>query len=195
MSAGVKALRAVRQLERNKEKKEFEDNDSDQIPIAGAGQVQGVGPYMQQGDSNITRTGNRITIKSISCRLRIDLTALEALGTSVRVMLVYDRRPNGANAGFTDVLETDSILSPLNIKGNSRGRFQVVFDRTIDFTSTQAHWSDNFWKRMNLQVNYDGNAGTVADVDRGNFMMLTCAAGNAAAINVNWYIRMAFEDD
>lgn len=195
-NAGRIALRKVNQLIRNKELKMIEASDgTDQIPVGGAAQIIGIGPYCAGGTSDDDRIGDKITLKSIAMKFQIALSALEALGTVVRMMLIYDRRSNGADAAVSDVLTGNTIFDAISRDGPSRGRFQVLFDRVVPFDSTQTMWAENYYKKMNLQCVYSGNAGTVADLDKGNFLLITMAKGNAAPINVNFGVRFLFNDD
>ncbi len=194
-NAGRIALRKVVALERQQEEKYVISTNIPQIPIGGAAIIDGIGPYMARGDDINTRTGNKITVKSITVRVQVRLTAIEALGTTVRLMLVYDRRPVGADAGITNMLIADDFLSPYQVIGNDKGRFQFMADRTISFDTNDTKWSDAFFLRKSLDIEYDGNAGTVADVQKGNFLIVGMAQGNAAAIDIDYYARIKFTDD
>lgn len=192
----MRALRMVRQMQRNIEMKWVGASTlSDVIPIAGAGQMAGIGPYLQQGTTSTTRLGDKITVKSLALRINIALGALEATGCSVRIIIGYDRKPNGALPAITDILEADDLQAAYNTVGPNRGRFQFLTDRTIDFDSAQARWSDKFFLKKDLQVIYNGNAGTVADLDKGSIFIASLADGNAAAITVHWGYMIKFTDD
>lgn len=195
-NAGRIALRKIKQMERNQEKKELRAvNQTSQIPIAGAFQVNGFAPYCAQGTTDATRIGDKITVTSIMVPVNIQLTGAEAQGCSVRIILVMDRRPGGADPGVTDVLTDDDILAPINRAPAVRGRFQVLFDRTISFSANICTWDDRFYKKTNILAKYEGNAGTVADLQAGHLVMLSGARGNAAAINVDWGFRILFTDE
>ena len=175
--------------------KEIRNSATEVIPIAGAGQSVGIGPYCQQGNTYDTREGNKITMKSIAMNIRVALNAIEPTGTSVRILLVYDRKPNGALAAADDVLTGDNLLDFINRDGNMRGRFQIWFDRTIPFDAVQTNWTDSFYKKLNTPVIYDGNAGTVADIYKGNVFLVSLAAENASTIDVHYGYRILFTDD
>jgi len=194
-NAGRLALRKVKQLERTVEEKTlYSVSGTMNIPIGGNAIIAGFGPYCVRGDTRSTRDGSKITVKSLAMRININLTALETLGCSVKLMLVYDRRPNKANAGINNMLFSDDFLSAYNNEGNDRGRFQFLTDRIIGFDSTQAHWNDQFFMKKDLNIVYDGNAGTVADVDKGNLLIVALAKDNAAAITVDYSFNIKFVD-
>lgn len=196
MNPGVIALRKVQQMERNIELKRLTSvAETLTVAIGGAATVDGFGPYLQQGDTINTRDGNKITLKSLSLKINVALGALEATGTSLRLMLVYDRKPNGNNALITDMLSADDLLAGYKVTGEDKGRFQFLFDRVIAFDSTQGKWNDTYYKRFNLNIEYNGNAGTVADVQRGNLMMVGLAKDNAAAIVIDYGFVIRYTDD
>jgi len=93
------------------------------------------------------------------------------------------------------MLEADSILAAYNTSDNNRGRFQFYADRTIQFGAQDGHWNDKFFKKLNLNIQYDdGNAGTVADVQYGNLMIVAGAVGNSAAIDVDYGFMIKYSD-
>lgn len=67
--------------------------------------------------------GNQVTIKSAAMRFEVDLGATPA-PTSGRVMLIWDKQPNGAVAGFTTIFSSASYLAFANV--NTRERFVVL---------------------------------------------------------------------
>ncbi len=194
-TAGVKALREVRKMKRTQEVMNLASLvNTAQIPIGGAAIIDGFGPYCQQGDAAGTRDGNKITIQSLAMRFNVKLGALEADGAAVRIMIVYDRRPDGADAVITDMLNADDILAFYNTVGNSKGRFQFLADRVVDFSTTMGEWSDKFFIKRNFQIEYSGNVGTVADVDKGNFLVVGMSRGNAAAIDIDFGYMFKYID-
>lgn len=192
----TRALQLIRKFKRDEEVKYLQSMaDTAQIPIGGNWIVNGFGPYCSQGTTVTTRIGNKVSIKDLTVRGLIKLTALEATGTSVRVIFVYDRKPAGADAASSDVFTTDNQLnSGYNILGASKGRFQIFFDRTYSFSSVATQRSFKMYTQKTFPIVYNGNAGTVADLQRGNLLMMAMAEGNAAAINVDFGWRIRFTD-
>lgn len=193
---GVQALRLVKKIEKAVEVKYLNSvAGTITLPIGGAGQVSGFGPYCVQGDQITNRSGNEIQVKSLAMRFKIALTALETLGTTVRLLVVYDREPGGANATVTTMLNNDNVLSSYRTVGNAKGRFQFLADRTVTFGATDAHWEAKFFKQLNHKIVYNGNAGTVADLFRGNLMVMVLGSGNAAAIGITYGFNIKYTDD
>lgn len=195
-SAGVKALKIVRGMQKSQEKKILQAvNGTIQIPVGGAAIIEGFGPYLLQGVTQATRVGDKITVKSLAMRINVTLTALEADGTTVRLLLVYDRRPDGADAVLTDMLAFDDVKSNYQTSSDSRGRFQFLADRTITFNSIEAQWNDKYFIKRDFQTLYADNNGNVTDIERGNFLIVGLAEDCAAAINVDFGYTFRFTDD
>lgn len=199
-TANQKASTALRMIRKIKDQQEKKTNESFaatmQIPIGGNWIVNGFGPYMAQGDTSITREGNKITVQSLVIRFLIKLTALEAVGTAVRICVVKDIRPGGADATTANMFTTDNqINSGYVISGTNKGRFQFLMDKTYPFDSAQAQRAGKFFLKKDIEVDLSlGNAGTVADCAKNNFLILAMAEGNAAAINVDYGFRFRFVD-
>ncbi len=190
------ALREVRKMRRDQEVKFLTAvTGVTQIPIGGAALVDGFGPYLAQGTSVTTRLGDKISIQSLSMRFNIKLAALEADGVSVRLLVVYDRLPSGADAGVTDMLTADSILAPYQILEPFRGRFQFLADRTIEFSANEGEFNDTLFIKRTFNVKYNGNAANVTDCEKGNFLVVGLSRGNAAAIDIDYSYRFRFTDD
>ena len=128
-------------------------------------------------------------------KFRIGLSAIEAAGCLVRLLIVYDRHPDGADAAVTDMLTTNNYLSGYNVDGPMKGRFQFLTDINIAFQTNQLYWVNKFFFKKDLKVVYSGNTGDVTDVDRGNFMVIGIGVGNAAAININFGYVFKYTDD
>jgi hypothetical protein len=166
-----------------------------QIPIGGAGQIEAFGPFCAVGDTRITRTGEKMTLTSLSMRFQIDLTAIEAVGCSVRLIIGYDRRPQGASPAVTNIIASDSIVAGYQTTQNSTGRFQIIGDKTITFDASQTQYADKIFFNKKYRTLYRlGNAGTVADINEGTYFILALAANNASAINVNYGFQFRLND-
>jgi len=191
-----KALRILRKMQADEEVKHIEAmTETMQIPIAGNWITSGLGPYLQQGDTETTRDGNKITLKSIALRITIQLAAIEATGCSVRLVLVQDRRPNGAQHTAANVMAADNCIhSSYTQNSNYRGRFQIWYDKTFAFGTNQLFKNIKLFIKPNAKCLYEANGGTVADMTRNNFTLMAMADNNAAAIDVNFGKKLSFVD-
>lgn len=86
------------------------------------------------GDTDTTRDGNQITIKSVM----LYYSAIVGDTTNaVRLILILDKQPNGAAPTVNDILEsTGSVVTPYNpINYQNRTRFKFLMNKFM-FVST-----------------------------------------------------------
>lgn len=196
-NAGRLAMRKIRQLKRNIEKKYVVEN-------AGSLTVENgliwhkycLGPMLQQGDASTMRHGVKVTVKSLALRYSLNAAAAMPLGGLVRVCLVWDKRPQGVNPDGDDVFNSDTIYAGMNIVGMNRGRFIMIFDKIYEFQANEVRHMDSFYCKGNFQTEYNtGNAGTLADIDKGCFFLFAAGASNAQDVTINYGFRIRFTDD
>lgn len=82
------------------------------------------------GDDGQTRDGRKILIKSILVRWRLvnDAESNQG-GSTVRVILFYDKQANNAAPAITDLLTSNTNVSPNNLANSER--FVVLKDKII----------------------------------------------------------------
>lgn len=133
-----------------------------------------------QGITAVTRIGRGTVMRSVEFRLAFTMAATSTLAESIRVMVVYDRRTNGAAITGATVLETDSIEAPYNMA--NMGRFKVLYDKTkVIGTGGPQSIGFYFKKKVNLPVNYGlGNAGTAADISIGGLSLIVWSSSTVA---------------
>lgn len=81
-----------------------------------------------QGDTIADRSANKILMKSLELRILYSNEAITQ-NNRVRVLVVLDKQPNGAQAVLTDVLEAEAIISFPKIANKSR--FKILADDVI----------------------------------------------------------------
>lgn len=150
-----------------------------------------------QGVTAVTRIGRGTVMRSVEFRLAFTMAATSTLAESIRVMLVYDRRTNGAAITGATVLETDSIEAPYNMA--NMGRFKVLYDKTkVIGTGGPQSIGFYFKKKVSLPVNYGlGNAGTVADISIGGLSLVVWSSstvGTAVPTTDQNFSRVLFQD-
>lgn len=159
-----------------------------------------------QGTTAVTRVGRMTRVTSIEMRLSYVPAATQTGVTERRrVMIVRDKRSNGSTITGADVLETDSLASPLDMA--NIGRFQVLYDKTkwMHFSVTTSPDSDAsgnmqfyFKKNCNYLTNYGlGNAGTAADISVGGIWVIIWSnggAGTAVPVADQSFTRVTFSD-
>ena len=122
-----------------------------------------------QGTTAITRIGRKILMKSVLVQ---GLLATNT-GNSARVLIVYDRQPNGALPAATDVLTSNTIMAAQNL--DNRDRFLILADimpydqvENISNPSANSGFGYKRYIKCNLETIYSGNAGTIADIMSGS---------------------------
>lgn len=193
------ALAIARKLQSNTEVKHIEHTLTvANIAIAGnAGQVQLLNGLVQ-GDTDVTRTGDKVTWLSISYRFEVDGTASDFL---YRWAIIYDRFPQGAALAWTDVYNSANNDALLNYDNAQRRRFVIIATQTLPDSNSYSAKIDHrmihgfIQMKRNLKTDYSlGNAGTVADMQAGSLYFVHNASGNANAVSAAGFIRLKFTD-
>lgn len=126
-----------------------------------------------QGATVANRIGNKVVIKSVD--LKLGFTAAAAVVGTLRMMLLYDRQPNGAFPAMTDILLSQPAgaavaLSGLNIANKSR--FQMIRDQYINFDAGAGlvqilHW----YCKGRWETEFGTNGGTIGDFRTGSLIL------------------------
>lgn len=197
-----KALKGVKALKAEKEKKYFDVDQAGQ-EIVTTGTVQSVS-NVPQGDTSITRDGDQIQLKSIQARLTWYMPQVLGAGVPVvvgRVILFVDEQPNNTIPVTTDVLVTAGPNSPLNL--NNRLRFRILKDKVFDMASgiATAQAINNpkstkqmkMYKRINRKCVFNG-AGTDIAQTNNVYMLFISSATTTNAPFCAFYSRLRFTD-
>lgn len=122
------------------------------------------------------RIGSQVRATSLSYRYSINIHA-SATDTIVRVMFLVDTMCNGAVPTATDVLTAESVNGMRNTSFGAR--FHVFRDRTHVLSTGDRGkvFVKGYIKlpRRYGRVEFDSNAGTVADITSNNLLMLVIA--------------------
>lgn len=193
----TRALTLIRKFKKEEERKILQaQQETMQIPIGGNWILEGFGPYCQVGNTRLTRIGNKITVESLAMRWQIKLTALEAIAGQVRLIIGIDRRPEGAVPATANIMALDNQINSLySISEQYKGQFQILVDKMYNFDSAQGMKNGKFYMDKPIKVGYDdGNAGTVADLQRNNFFIMAMGDPATAAIDVDYSYKFKFTD-
>lgn len=162
------------------------------------------------------RVGRKILIKSVYIRGRIALAAsdanalIDAPSQLGRIILLWDKQPNGALPSVSDILTSATATAQFNI--NSRDRFKILKDKQWAFgyynrstTATQTYAvADNvcfpikIYKKLNLETIFNGSAGTIADISSGSLVLFfigTEASGTNQGAQATISIRVRYKDN
>jgi len=151
-----------------------------------------------RGDDVGDRIGRKIVMKSLEMRLYAYVTAGTGVDQTNRVMVVYDKQPNGAAPAITDVLVSISTTALKN--ANNDHRFNVLYDQTYYLNGSGESDSAKIWKnyrRLNFPVQFNsGDAGTIADIQTGSlyFLVMGSEARGVTASQINGRVRVKFVD-
>lgn len=127
------------------------------------------------GTTANNRVGRRIHAKSLYITGRV-FAQTNLVGTAAFRMVVFqDKQPNGALPTVTQVLESDHILSPLNL-GNAK-RFKVLADergQMVSVDTIEGYLFERYIK-LNLEIGFTNVAGAVdhtAVLTNGLYMLV-----------------------
>lgn len=172
----------------------------------------------QEGSSFYNRIGRKISIKSLMLQGFITPTNSNASAQTsdyYRVMIVYDRQPNGAFPTLADVLTsydnagntTSTCLDQVNM--NNRDRFKVIMDERLvtpevgvngaasanldgvcELNGTGQQQTFNIKKYFKLnrlvsQYKASSNPGVIGDIATGS-LFLMLVGQIASAANATW---------
>ncbi len=152
---------------------------------------------LAQGDTNITRDGNQVRWKSIY--LKYFLTQnVSASNTQVRVILVYDGKSTGTQPTLSQILQdstvSDNLISPVNF--NLTKRFVFLYDRMHTLsTGGPSTESGKFYKKIDMKCQYNGSAGTIADLDDKNIELVFIGSEATNTPIVTSMVQLRFIDN
>lgn len=164
---------------------------------------------MDQGSTALTRIGNKINMDSIQVKGLI-MPGQDTVTdpTHVRIMIVYDKQPNGAVWGVTDLLTSSSSNSFRNMAYQSR--FKVIYDKTFAmggfiqdvvnhaYDSNSCVRSINIYKKLPADARnsqYTGAGAGIATINTGSLYMLTISNVNDGTTYVfNAICRLRYYD-
>ncbi len=181
---------------------ELKFNDS---AIAGDATTTGVIVQLNsiaQGDTALTRDGNKIIQRSLYLRVAYDLEALTQAAT-IRFMVVLDKQANVAAATIaasgTGPLEAITIESQRRI--NTVSRFLMLCDETVTLnqpSGTGGALAKGFWEKF-IQIPKTGQLASYLDGSAGipmsnalALMYFSDVAAGAADVNVVGTARLRF---
>ena len=117
-------------------------------------------------------------MKSIAFKCNLELGGAPPVMGNGRIMIVYDRQPNGAFPSISDLLSLNVSTAPLFTSGinmSKKSRFSILCDRYIDLdtdavgTATVVLFRNN----INLETEFSATAGTIADITTGALFLIT----------------------
>lgn len=160
------------------------------------------------------RVGRKINIKSVYIRGYVGLQAAllstadsEIPPQQARMIVFADMQPNAAAPAVTDLLNTATPASHLNL--NNRDRFKILADKIFTFdsyinvsTATQSRAGVGVnclrvkcYKKMNLETIFNAvNGGSIADITSGALYMFWIGSQAASDANAIVGTRVRYTD-
>lgn len=155
---------------------------------------------MGGGTGNGQRIGNRIRTTSITIRGGLDLDGATDGPAKFRLILFWDKQPNGAyppttsTEGLLAVASGGKIVNaPYNIR-TIHQRYEVIYDRTfvanprvIDNTGAAANYAPvkthfHIHKKLSKQIYYNAGGTAITDIEKNNLVFL--AVGSDSTPNI-----------
>lgn len=163
-----------------------------------------------QGDDYNERIGRKYTITAV----QVDgffIPKLPCSSSRVRLLVVYDAQPNGAQPAVTDILTAVAAggtaadsFSFMNL--NFRDRFKVILEETfalgnVDTTAGAAYSTSpavaniHRYVKTNLTVTNEGTSGAIGSISTGALWCLVIgSAGAGSGYTCDWNCRIRFVD-
>lgn len=139
---------------------------------------------IDDGATSSTRIGRRVNLVSLTYRFSGSMAATTAGGSPIRLLIVYDRQPNGATPAITDIVILDTISSTMNL-ANSK-RFKVLVDdcsQQIGTAGPQSFYISGF-RRLNLDMEFNDNStATITSIQEGAIFAIVWQNGNLITAN------------
>jgi len=176
---------------------------------------------IKKGTSRYNRIGDKIVLKKITLSGYYYLTQqvmIAHLSETTRVILVYDKTPNGLSSPYLDIFKgynTNGTSIESNIAyqyPTTLNRFKVLYDEiwqspwiiednnSIEFTPSSYKKNANYFKKeisCNLPVVFyeDANSGNIADYQTGALLLLFITGHDNPFWGAKMYMRAEFEDN
>lgn len=156
---------------------------------------QGICYSIVQGTTDQNRIGNHIRIKELSFKGHW----LDTVPNVGRMIVVWDKQPNGAHPAFTDILLAADYNSPYNhdnVIGCGGQRFNILWDqRVVIEPQITAQGNRKLFSgkiKLDKVVTYDASANAVTDLVTGN--ILFAYISGAATLDWAIYANVCYVD-
>lgn len=150
------------------------------------------------------RVGRKITLKSVYIKGMVlnEQSVTPSAGANgpqhLRMVIFYDCQPNGAAPAVTDLLNSATPASQLNL--NNRDRFKILADKeyvmdptvySVTATQSVAAFSNQAkyvkkYKKLNLETIFSTSTGGIADITSGALFMFWIGSRAAGAGDANF---------
>lgn len=148
-----------------------------------------------QGDTDQSRNGNSLLLKSINLKFQIAMNGSSA-GSIVRCLVFHDKQQVGdTSPSVSDVLDGDAVsplLAPLN--NLTVGRFSILFDRMYKMgNSSDPIKIIKMYRKCLSHVRFNGTAST--DIQKNGLYFLLVSNEPTNVPTVSYQSRLTFIDN
>lgn len=146
---------------------------------------------VQQGATSYNRIGTKILMKSIHFNCLLSMQGSAPTSNSCRLMLVYDRQPNGSFPALSAIL-SDNISSAPNftcgVNMANRSRFLILRDQYYAFNLNGTTIQPvSMFVKTKLETQFSSNAGNIGDINTGALFFVAMAITNSAVCSLQAY--------
>lgn len=193
-SKAEQALQLARKTakEVNRREKKKADSVYSAIQPGNTGTTENRLTGIAQGDQDYERSGNQITVTSISGRLS-GIMAGAAVGTTARFVIVQDlQQISDVDPGWADVFSQQAPEALL--EHETVGRFRILYDKVVQMSNSGTRqFYFKFYKKCNVKVRYNGANATDHQKNGIYFMHISNEATTKPSVWGN--IRLNYTDN
>lgn len=171
----------------NSAEKKYNDTTGGPVSVGSSGSVISIGA-VSQGDGVSGREGLKIKYTGMNCHFKFYPDGAVARD-STRIMIVRDNRDRSTPPIITDILQTNTVMAPLNQA--NLGRFTVLYDRHVPL-SIEKPVTVTINRKLNSISRYEGT--TANDVIKGGLYLLYVGTEPVLTSAIHYYIRCWYTD-
>jgi len=143
---------------------------------------------VQQGATAYNRIGTKIQMKSIHFSCLLSMGGSAPTSNSCRLMLVYDRQPNGAFPALSAILSDNISAAPAftcGVNMANRSRFVILRDQYFAFNQAGVTIQPvSMFVKTKLETQFSSNAGNIGDINSGALFLVAMGFTNSAACSI-----------
>jgi len=145
---------------------------------------------IDQGDTDTTRDGNSIKLTTLLMRGSVIFDDTTNEFQPIRIMLVKDTQTNQAQFSITDLLQSTSVYSSLNIDNGKR--FRILYDRLLNVYADKPQIMLKFKKAIPFHIRYDNTGNGIADLTQNSLALVAISpnvTSDGPVLTTNFKIR------
>lgn len=144
------------------------------------------------GDSNVTRTGNSLFVRSIVMNMNCSQNASALDNTFIRMILFIDTQQVSDTSPVSgDIFATTGPNALVNL--DSAGRYKFL--KTWEFALSTQNPAKviKYYKNIRHHVRYNGSAAT--DVQKGGIYLALVSSQSTNVPTLNYHVRIGYHDN